>query len=134
VDEFDEIGFMQILRFLYYGYPVLDVVAGVLCLAYAHVSSRLVVAGIGFLGQAGLFALRQVVNSFHFVDNWQQFELGMTGASLMLNLLIVIGLAMAFGDMARKLRGSRPTAPRRDADEDDDRPAWRRRDRRDDDE
>lgn len=121
-------GLFQYLQYLYYGYPLLDVAAGIACLVSTQVSSRLAIAGIGFLGQAGLFVLREVIFRTRMVDlrddNFALLQLTMTAAGLMLSVLVVVGLALAFADISRKLRAVPRPSP---DDDDDDRPAWRRR-------
>lgn len=118
---------------LYYLYPILDLVAGILCLAYAGLSSRLILAGIGFLGEAAVFVVHKATLFFvtldeddHLIGDGFALAEGMfTVIALIFAVLVVVGLALAFVDLQRKLFEAKRTPPRRDEDEDS--PRWQRR-------
>jgi hypothetical protein len=121
----------MILGKLHYLYAVVDLLAGIICLVYAPVSSRLVLAGIGFLGRVGVFAVREVLLQFLGLglgwgeDNFDLLQGLVTLVDLMFGILVVVGLALAFADVQRQLRAAGRWRP--PSEEEDDRPAWQRR-------
>ena len=118
---------------LYYLYPILDLVAGILCLAYSGLSTRLIVAGIGFLGEAVVFVIRELTMFFttleedHILEGGFEIAHGMfTVVGLIFATLVVVGLALAFVDLQRQLFAAKRTPPRRE-EADDASPRWQRR-------
>lgn len=118
---------MDLIQYLHYLYPVLDIAAGIVCVSNTRLSGRLMVAGIGFFGMAGYFVLREVVYrmGMEFADELpMMFHILMTVIGQICVVLVIIGLAMAFADIGRQMQALRS----RPIDEDDnDRPSWQRR-------
>src|SRR5262249_42058002 len=98
-------------------FALLGLVGAVLCLVYRRLSPWLTLAMVGFLGWAGATLLRIVLtHAFNALEVWSgvmrpiQFFLVMNTLGVGFTLLIVVGLALAFPDIQRKLRRSREEA------------------------
>jgi hypothetical protein len=113
-----------VLGNLFYAFPILSLITGIICLAYRSLSNRLIVAGIGFLGHAGIFAIRLGLGRFLIVADPELIFGLLTLVNLMFEILVVVGLAMAFADIQNQFRAAGRKRP--SSEDEDDRPSWRR--------
>jgi hypothetical protein len=113
-------------------FPIFQLAAAVICFTAIRASSRVVVLGIGFLFAAVAAVGNRLV--FHFLvqatdgprdfEKIGQYNMILAGVGLVAWVIIIVGLALVFADVRRRLDSRAGYGPPRDRD--DSRP-WRPR-------